>query len=492
MNFKTRTIMVRLALVALPSVCLASRFVAPENIAGVEFETTAFEFSGSDFNLENVTLQSFPERWCDNCEGPSDDERTTDNVILFQGTYSDNCFKCGYSELALMNERYGSKGLMWYSYMDPGHERTVIHSFPSWENAAGIPAVEVGQDDADAILQLINQKTTVVVNMYPTENVWLGTYGTVILVLDIIVSILGFIVLALNFKTWVLFIGPFVKEGKYTLAVVVLSLELVSNLIRVVYAAVDPLWTREIYTYALSRYLLTLSVPFSCMSSVVLFLAWNNMMGSFNQRIGQESMLNRRRMGIFIATGAVIVTFDLVLSSFAIFAGKVTWTIYSVLGLSFFTSVVAIMFLYYGKKLSKTLKGLTNSRVLNSTDDNALSSQEGSKDQSYSEYSKDKTSAIVTNFVDEEGNVVEQPKVNIARKKHTKKKTSKKAQHLRIAYIVQMAGFFMLLSVVFMLLSGVNQVFFVPVGRAIIWPAAWVCLTMASYYRISFFSPPKK
>ncbi|GBG27636.1 Hypothetical Protein FCC1311_038592 [Hondaea fermentalgiana] len=344
---------------------------SPSGLAGRDLATTLFAFSEDAFAVGDLVvadsrLVELDTNWCNNdCQGPpAGMSLGADNVTLVQLSYSEPCFHCGYEWLALMAESVGASATLYFSDETAGHEFRVIHNRKTWAAAKGIPFLELGADDATALRSYFAAGEDVVVDVMVSANPWRKLFdGPGWISVQVICSLMAIYVLYL--ASWRLhkFAGWYIREGAYKVAVWILTIEVICNLIRLVYAAIDPLWSRSVFLYGSSRFMLTLTIPIGLLSSVMLFLTWNDMLKA--SHAPSRSLLFHRRSSriIFLLVSLIFIGFELAVSFLAIFKGLVALSEAAALAEASFTLFVAMAVIFVGWRLLRTLSDITTSRL---------------------------------------------------------------------------------------------------------------------------------
>ncbi|GBG26752.1 OTU domain-containing protein 6B [Hondaea fermentalgiana] len=330
----------------------ASRiFTADGNTVALEIETTRLEFSPEVSDL-NVTLAAFDLAWCEQgCQGPSDDDRhaysATENMALVLSSFDSSCFFCGYARLTLMAEQVGSVALLRISNDQIGHEFLVVQNYDVWEEAraSGMIALEY----SSTVTPFLEPGTKV--SLTSTPSTWTAYYASGLIACQIIVTIANVAVAGA---------GALRLRGQRLAsnATACISLEIVASLLRAIYAGVDPVWTRGVFTYSQGRFLLTISMPLSWLGSTVMFLAWDDLTrATLKLRANETATLSQRGRILFVAFAICFFVVDVSLTGVAAFQGVVLAELGPLI-ISLVNFGVAVLFVAAGWRFTRVLRAV--------------------------------------------------------------------------------------------------------------------------------------
>jgi len=322
----------------------------PPEYAGESFLTPALGFArGSLTPPPDRPVLPFDLSWCDACGGGADG-LDLNGAVLFHSLSYEPCFRCGYAAIAIMARRANASAALWRASMDAGHEVYVIHSGADWDDARGFPFFEIGAADNDALAS-IARAGAVRVTVEESANPWVAFYGSWWIGVQAVCGGSSVAVLVYGVRRLAHFVR---RKGQFQVAIAVLSIEAVNNSIRILYA-IDPLWTREIFSYGVGRMLLTVSIPIGLMSAVLLFLAWSDMLGATKGSGGAGLFKSRRSQVVFAVVGLVFIGGDLALGVMAAVNGWVDLSLLAALIDSVFSLLVGIGIGVVGTRLLRTL-----------------------------------------------------------------------------------------------------------------------------------------
>ena len=355
-------------LVALAALCAGQQDAKPavSVVHGLEggdlaLVTPAFQWANAAASVDGLRLVRFNEAWCERCAGPATDESQLGNgTALWQGSYSEPCFACGYERIAKWSHAQGAAALLWFSYLDAGHEARVVHSFAVVDELAqlGLVAVEVPEASCAAVNAARAGGRDLTVDVRAVANPWLEFYGSGFLVTRVVIMVVTFSVLLLGLRRLAHFAPRTLREGKQYTATCVLLLEVLCNLLRGVYVAVDPFFSYYVLPYGLSRVVMTITVSVELVATVAIILAWDDMLRA--TYMGKSAFLSPRSKQLFLVVAVVLMGTDIAFSFLAAFDGMVTLSFALGALLSVFTVAVAVGILVVGRRLIAQLNMFTS------------------------------------------------------------------------------------------------------------------------------------
>jgi hypothetical protein len=331
-------------------------------------ETPAFEWADAAASVDGLRLVRFNEAWCDDCTGPAAGEaRLANGTALWQGTYSEKCFACGYERLAKWSHKAGAAALLWFSYLDAGHESRVVHSFAVADEveALDLVAVEVPEASCAPVNAALAGGRELTVDVRAGANPWLEFYATGFLATRVVIMVVTFSVLLLGLWRLAHFAPRSIFQGKQLTATFVILLEVLCNLLRGVYVAVDPFFSYYVLPYGLSRVVLTLTVSVELVATVAIILAWDDMLRA--TYMGKSAFLSPRSKQLFFGVAVVLMGTDIAFSFLAAFEGLVTLSFTVGVLLSLFTVAVAVGIVVVGRRLIVQLNMFTSNGASAST-----------------------------------------------------------------------------------------------------------------------------
>jgi len=435
---------VSIALVgAFLSSTTASRITFNPNNTGF-ISTPPFQFCAeNDFDFENTQIVQFNESWCNSCSGEPDiaQYHITSPFAFFQGSYSSNCFKCGYEQLASMAYKNGAIALIWYSYQEPGHETRIFHDWDTWKEAETLqfPTVEIGEHDAAVIETLLRSWRTVTMNLSPSENPWLVFFDGPWIAVQVMSGIAALFAVMFTGVRFGKFLQASCSGLKRDLALFVIGTEFACCLLRFIYIVLDPLWSRGIFSYATGRYLLSVTISFEFLTVTLITLKWSDLLA----RIRNGKCLAIFPRIVFLSLAICLVLFDLLSSSLSAFYGNVDMAFYTAFLLAAFSLLVGMWFVLTGSKLMKELKS-----------------------------AKYKTTEST-----ELGDSIE---AHAALRKEA----------IRITRVIQWTAIFMIISNIAMAMFGVVPILFQPTPRALVLTFGMLALSITSVLKTAFFKVP--
>jgi hypothetical protein len=148
---------------------------------------------------------------------------------------------------------------------------------------------------AEVLLKFPNETVSATLNPNG-ENPWKHTNDTWMIFVQI--SLTLFTVANLSLAIWRL-VEHVKADGCHTrLPQACLGLIITGNIIRLIYVAVDPLWSRAIYPLPLEHLLWTLSHPFSLAVTILITFYWHDVMHGMSLNINQ--MLGRFKIPFIV------------------------------------------------------------------------------------------------------------------------------------------------------------------------------------------------
>jgi hypothetical protein len=356
------------ALAALAALCAGLQDAKPavSVVHGLEggdlaLVTPAFQWADAAASVDGLRLVRFNEAWCERCAGPAKDEsRLGNGTALWQGSYNEPCFACGYERIAKWSHAQGAAALLWFSYLDAGHEARVVHSFAVAGELAplGLVAVEVPEESCAAVNAALAGGRELTVDVRAGANPWLAFYGSGFMVTRVVIMVVTFSVLLLGLQRLAHFAPRTLLEGKQYTATCVLLLEVLCNLLRGVYTAVDPFFSYYVLPYGLSRVLLTITVSVELVATVAIILAWDDMLRA--TYMGKSAFLSPHSKQLFFTVAVVLMGTDIVFSFLAAFEGLVTLSFALGAVFTVFTIAVAVGILVVGRRLIVQLNMFTS------------------------------------------------------------------------------------------------------------------------------------
>jgi len=149
-----------------------------------------------------------------------------------------------------------------------------------------IPAFEMSQTDTLFVLNLTDYGPVIVNVTNNDHNYWsqvLGNQGFMVS-FSVILGSIGLVCISLaSYKLALLFLHYGVRSR--LLVSTVLIFDLIGNLVRFVYVSVDPLFSRAIYYFLGGQILITLSIPFTLASTLLISLYWREVTVRNNVRV---------------------------------------------------------------------------------------------------------------------------------------------------------------------------------------------------------------
>jgi len=159
---------------------------------------------------------------------------------------------------------------------DPGHADLVDDPYENIDGVV-IPVVEVGLTDGISIFTSLLNNVTFLVNITDSdEHAWEIVFHSAWQVFPAFLTVIGFI--CMLFAMWKLY--TFVKVNGWELSIAQFSLivEILVNLFRVIYTAVDPFFSRHIFWYTTSLILMEMTVPWTIINTLLVCLYWHELM----------------------------------------------------------------------------------------------------------------------------------------------------------------------------------------------------------------------
>jgi hypothetical protein len=506
------------ALAALAALCAGQQNAAVSVVHGLEggdlaLVTPAFQWANAAASVDGLRLVRFNEAWCERCAGPATDEaRLGNGTALWQGSYSEPCFACGYERIAKWSHEQGAAALLWFSYLDAGHEARVVRSFALADELAplGLVAVEVPEESCDAVNKALAGGRELTVDVRAGANPWLAFYDSGFLVTRVVVMVVTFSVLLLGLRRLAQFAPRTLCGGKQYTATCVLLLEVLCNLLRGVYVAVDPFFSYYVLPYGLSRVVLTFTVSVELVATVAIILAWDDMLRA--TYMGKNAFLSSRSKQVFFAVAVVFMGTDIAFSFLAAFDGLVTLSFTIGALLAVFTVAVAVGIIVVGRRLIAQLNMFTSAGASSSGGEASERSDADDTGGSMAHSSKDMTSAGGAAGLGSSMADCEQPEItakiedaaaaapprsaSFFSKAGKVSKSSKPGKQVRrkaradVRYMTNKIlglAFVLIATAVALFFSSQNFVVFRPTPRAIGFGVLYCLLAAGSFLRITFF-----
>jgi len=224
-----------------------------------------------------------------------------------------------------------------------------------------IPAFEMLKTDTLYLLNLTDYGS-VVVNLTANDpNFWLKVIGDngVMVPFSIILGSIGLVCLSLaSYKLIKLFTIP--GSSSRMLVKTVLVFDIIGNLVRFVYVTIDPFSCRLLFNFLSTQILVTLSIPFTLASTLLISLYWAEVTSKNNVLV--LDFLQRFKWvfwGLFIPMIAIELTTSTLRGS------GYPFFIWQVVDGAMYICVsifVTVLFLYGGMKVLNTFKKMPNER----------------------------------------------------------------------------------------------------------------------------------
>ena len=322
----------------------------PFELINKTYVTTTMDFSDQDYVLDFATpLTHFDTFWCRNsCAGPDAKELTSGNyshTIIFQDMVDEPCFNCGYCTVASWAKKLGATAILIASYETPGHEKRVIHKASECIQVKHYPALEIGDVDATEIYTAwLTHPITMTITS--DENLFDTMYNSSWITMQFIT--LGYATVVNAFgvmKLWQLHVVK-KKTGHGYLAIFVVGIQVACNLQRIVFVAVDPMWSKGYFSYAVGRFMLSVSVPISLLSVVLIIITWRQVL---NNSLGGSNSIWQQPFNY------LLVAFGLMFSIGDLFACYIS-AVYGMVAAST-TSGTALVLLSWGTSITVAVYG---------------------------------------------------------------------------------------------------------------------------------------
>ena len=265
------------------------------------------------------------------------------------------CFVCGYEQLTIWAGQVGAGAVATWSYGHHGHETRVFHSWSNVEVAQttykDVLTLELSEGLSRSVCRLLggcqdkSHDGTLVTNNTemvaqdvrffvtsdgnPWIDMWNGPawlFQSLVTLVTVLVGVEAGLKLSYFVK----------KEKKFKVDIPQTSLwfMLISRILGVLYYAVDPMWSRMIFNFALGRFFFTFNGPMLWVPGVLILVYWHQVTSGMSQAIGRNATLglSNRSLKIFVGVGSLLIITDITSTSLQAFAG---WEMATFHGLMF-------------------------------------------------------------------------------------------------------------------------------------------------------------
>jgi len=335
----------------------------PPSVLPRFFTTTTMAFTDDDYELnESTELTLFNSDWCRRgCPGPSLEDLSSgkyNGTIVIQDNYYESCFKCDYCALAKWGRQLDAKAVLLFSILVPGHGRHVFHDRNLCDQAKHYPVLEIGMNEAVMILTAM-RSTTVKMTLAGSFNEWQYMFDHSWIYMQAFTSFYSLLISMYAIKKFYNFVAVRKSLRKQELelntrALWVLGIQIVVSVIRTMYVAVDPFWSRGIFPFWFSRIVVTGTLPISIMSAIVIIVTWRTILfAAFkSQRTFWFNIVNFA----FCAVGLVFCMLDLVSACLVTYGGHIDFSVKSLYFLATFCWITAVVVIVYGYFMVRRLR----------------------------------------------------------------------------------------------------------------------------------------
>jgi hypothetical protein len=205
-----------------------------------------------------------------------------------------------------------SQGIIGIVYATPAMEPGQYFCIYNGEDMSQVrvPITEVSRADTAPLLDLLLAGESVQVTVSSEGNPWTTAIHSiaVLVVFRILLTTIGFALFCWSFYKLVMFVK--IQGFVFNVPQVCLALEIIANLWRLLYTAVDPLSCYFVFGYTVGSFIDTVSVPYGVATFVLISFYWHEMLGS---TVKINPFLRKLLIPFFVITLALIAA-DLIIS----------------------------------------------------------------------------------------------------------------------------------------------------------------------------------
>jgi hypothetical protein len=186
-----------------------------------------------------------------------------------------------------------------------------------------VPITEVSREDTADLLDLLLGGESVQVTISSEGNPWMtAIYSVAVLVVfRIILTAIGFALFCWAFYKLVWFVQ--IQGFVFNVPQVCLALEIIANLWRILYTAVDPMSCHFVFVYTVGSFIDTISLPYGVATFVLISFYWHEMLGS---TVKINPFLRKLLIPFFVIT-LLLIAADLIISILTSYYTQISSTV---------------------------------------------------------------------------------------------------------------------------------------------------------------------